>query len=299
MTEMRPFSSLHEWKYDRLELDADFRKNVLNSTWIFLFLKIITTFTGLKSYFSKIKIDIWKWVPCQDLTLVCSNVWKRNMYKSSPSMHICAVTSRMYALKAKGRRSWWWRASLVRRWTEAAMNASFIESNTAANSAAPDPSRGESERVASKGVSEAVSLLKGKKAANQPCQLQVYLNSTVWGFFPTSWMWVWGTSVTSGSNKKRELAGWALNGSSCLAHCLPPFVRRFNSWLQTRLQLGFRSLSLAVGVKKHLLIWAEECSFCFRGTESKLGWEVGAGSLWSAHRRHERSHLPFSSLVYR
>lgn len=47
------------------------------------------------------------------------------------------------------------------------MNASFIEENTAADSAAPDPSRDESKRGASKGVTEAASLLKGKKAVNQ------------------------------------------------------------------------------------------------------------------------------------
>lgn len=67
---------------------------------------------------------------------------------------------------------------------------------------------------------------------------------------------------------------WA--GSSCLAHCLQPSVIRFNSWLQTRLQLGFRSLSLAVGVKKHLLIWVEECSFVSvapnQSSAGKLEW---------------------------
>lgn len=89
-------------------------------------------------------------------------------------------------------------------------------------------------------------------------------------------VWVWGTSVTSGSNETCELAGWAWAGSSCLAHCLPPSVRRLNSWLQTRLQLGFRSLSLAVGVKKHLLIWAVECGFVSvapnQSSAGKLEW---------------------------
>lgn len=47
------------------------------------------------------------------------------------------------------------------------MNAPFIQENTAADSAAPDPHRDESERGASKGVTEAVHLLKGEKATNQ------------------------------------------------------------------------------------------------------------------------------------
>lgn len=63
------------------------------------------------------------------------------------------------------------------------MNAPFIQENTAADSAVPDPHRDESERGASKGVTEAVHLLKDKKATNQLCQLQVYLYSAVWGFF--------------------------------------------------------------------------------------------------------------------
>lgn len=270
-----------------------------NSTWIFSFHAITITFIDLKSYFSKIKFDIWKWVPCQVLTLVCSHVWNLNISRSSPSMRFCAFASRMYALKAKGRRSWWWRASLVRRWTEAAMNASFIEENTAANSAAPDPSRGESERGASKGMTEAASLLKGKKAANQSCQLQVYLNSTLWGVFPTSWMWVWGTSVTSGSNEKHELAGWALSWELLSRPLSSTVCHTFQLLTANSPSIRFQAPLIGSWGEKAPLDLSEGVQLCFRGTESKLGWEAGVGSLWSAHRQHERSHLPFCSLVYR
>lgn len=42
-------------------------------------------------------------------------------------------------------------------------------------------------------------------------------------------------------------------------------------------------------------------SLCFGGTESKLSWRAGFSSpvLWSVHREHEKSHLPFCLLIYR
>lgn len=179
-------------------------------------------------------------------------------------------------------------------WTE----ASFIEENTAADSAAPEPSRDESERGASKGVTEVASLLKGKKAANHWSRL----HSTVLGsgFFPHRLdVWVWSTSVTSASNDTCELAEWALSWEQ--------LSRPLSSTVGPTFKL-LTANSPSIRIQEPLIgSWGEKApldlsggvQLCFRGTESKRGWEAGVGSLWSAHRVHERSHLPFCSLVYR
>lgn len=179
------------------------------------------------------------------------------------------------------------------------MNASFIEENTTANSATPDPSWDESEKEASKGVRKPASLLKGKKAANQWCQLQVYLYLTVWVFFPLYQLgvWVWSTSVRSGSNATCGLAGWALKQ---LSHPLSSTVcQAFKLLTANSPSIRFQEPLIGSWVKKAPLDLSEGVCLCFRGTKSKLGWEARVGLLWSSHRRHERSHLPFCSLVYR
>lgn len=181
------------------------------------------------------------------------------------------------------------------------MNGSFIEENRAASSAAPDPSTDMKvrEELAKEWERQSVCWRGGRPQVSDVSHKCICI--TVLGFF-ISFFWgggvhqpdVWHICII-----RLKWHMWVGRMSFELAHCLPLSVRRFTSWLQTRLQLGSGGLSLAVGVKKRTRDLSGGVPLCFRGTESKLGWEAEVGSLWSAHRQHERSHLPFCSLVYR
>lgn len=230
-----------------------------------------------------------------------------NLTQSFPSLRLSALTLRMSALKACSKRPG---VATMKPLFGSKVNRGGDEwffhwgEQSGQQCCSWSIHRHESERGARKGVREAECLLKGGEASSQWCQPQVYLYYCT-GFLYFFFFWVgvhqpdvWHICII----RLKWHVSWQdelWTQRSLLAHCLPLSVRRFTSWLQTRLQLGSGGLSLAVGVKKRTRDLSGGVPLCFRGTESKLGWEAEVGSLWSAHRQHERSHLPFCSLVYR
>lgn len=189
--------------------------------------------------------------------------------------------------------------------------------------------RDESEREASEGVTDAVCVL-GRGDAGRPRPIQWLQSAQVKSatnvpfsvlhdvlLIPPVWVQqgclgkanlVCGLEIFNSltSSPSTKLYIWWFGRISfglrtaVEPHCLLPAVRSSQLLLQIPLQLS-PSKPLRESLmesEKWLLIWADEYRFVsVAQNQSSAG--VVVGSLWSVHHEHERTHLPFCSLLYR